>query len=195
MQPLVLEENNTKNFETAVQTEMDKAVKHFERELAGIRSGRAHTSMIEDIKVNCYGTDMKLRETAALSAPEANLLVIQPWDKGLINDIERAIANSDLGVNPANDGDIIRIVLPQMSSQRRQELVKVLNKTAEEARVAVRNIRKDFNNIVRDTERSKKISEDFANRLNELLQKLTDKFIASVDTMSDKKEKEIISVV
>ncbi|MCL4380400.1 ribosome recycling factor [Candidatus Dependentiae bacterium] len=191
MQPLVLEENNTKNFEAAINAEMDKAVKHFQRELAGIRSGRAHTSMIEDIKVSVYGSDMKLRDIAAISAPDANMLVIQPWDKGVIADIERAVTASDLGVTPHNDGDIIRLALPQMSSQRRQELIKVLHKALEDARVAVRNIRKDYHNIIRDTERNKKISQDFSTRLNELLQKITDKFIASLESMSSKKEEEI----
>lgn len=191
MQSFIIEENNTKNFETAVTAEMDKIVKHFQKELTGIRSGRAHTSMIEDIRVISYGSEMKLRDIAALSAPDANMLVIQPWDKGVLPDVERAIAASDLGVTPHNDGDIIRLTLPQMSAQRRQELIKILHRTLEDARVGVRNVRKDFHNIVRDTERNKKISQDFATRLNDLLQKLTDKFVETLESLSTKKEQEI----
>lgn len=190
---LKLEENNTKSFETALQQEINVAAEHFKKELAGIRSGRAHTSMIEDVRISCYGdtTQVKLREIAAISAPDVNMLIIEPWDKSIIADIERSISKSDLGLTPANDGNIIRLQLPEMSAQRREELIKILNKKLEDCRISIRNVRKDFHNIVRDNERAKKISEDFAQRLADSLQKLTDKNIETVEQLAKKKENEI----
>lgn len=190
---LVLEENNTKSFETALNNEMDKVVKHFQKELVGIRTGRAHTSLIEDVKVAAYeGNEVRLRDIAALSAPDARLLVIQPWDKTLLSAIEKGLTQASLGLTPVNDGDLIRITLPEMSAQRRDELVKQLHKKLEESRVAIRNIRKDFHNMVRDAQRSKKISEDFSNRLNEfILPKVTDKYTLQLEELSTKKEQEV----
>lgn len=185
-------ENDTKGFEKTMQEEMDKAIKHFDRELVGIRTGRAHTAMIEDIKVSCYGqAPVPLKTVAALTAPDARLLTIQPWDPSTIADIEKGIMTSDVGLTPVNDGKMIRLQLPEMSSTRREELVKILHKKLEEARVAIRNIRKEFHNLVRDAKKNKTISEDFHNRLGDILQKMTDKFIAQVEELSKKKEQEI----
>lgn len=191
---LKLTDNNIKEFETALNSEMDKAVKHFERELITIRTGRAHPALVEGIKVNCYDTLRNLKEIALISAPEARMIVIEPWDKSLILEIEKAISNSDLGITPFNDGNLVRLRLPEISTSRRDELVKVLHKKLEEARVSIRNVRKDFHNLVRDTEKSKKISEDHGRRLADLLQKITDKFILSIEQMSQKKENEIKTV-
>lgn len=191
---LNLTDNNIKEFETALSGEMDKAVKHFERELITIRTGRAHPALVEQIKVPCYGTTKNLKEIALISAPESRMIVIESWDKSLISEIEKAISNSDLGVTPFNDGNLIRIRLPEISTSRRDDLVKILHKKLEEARVSIRNVRKDFHNLVRDSEKSKKVSEDHGRRLNDVLQKLTDKFIALVDQMSNKKETEIKTV-
>lgn len=191
---LKLTDNNIKEFETALQSEMDKAVKHFERELITIRTGRAHPALVEGVKVNCYDTLRSLKEIALITAPEARLIVIEPWDKSLIPEIEKAISNSDLGLTPANDGNLIRLRLPEISTSRRDELVKVLSKKVEEARISIRNVRKDFHNLIRDTEKSKKISEDHSRRLADLLQKITDKFILTVEQMSQKKENEIKTV-
>ncbi len=181
----------TKQFEKDIETEMDLHMKHFEKELLKIRTGRAHPSMIEDVKVSSYNSFMPLKEIAAISAPDAALLVVQPWDKANIPEIEKALSGSDLGLTPMNDGNIIRIQLPKMSSNRREDLVKALCQKLEACKVAVRNVRKDVHNLIRETEKSKKISEDYARRLQDSLQKVTDKFIQTSDTIALKKETEI----
>ncbi len=190
---IVLEEGNSTTFESTLKTHMEQALEHFKKELASIRSGRAHTSMIEDLKVSCYdgASELKLREIAALSAPDVNLLIIEPWDKSILHDIERAITKSDLGLTPATDGSIIRLQLPIMSAQRRDELAKLLNKKLEDSRVSIRSIRRDFHNLVRDREREKKISEDFSKRVMDKLQKVTDQYIGTVEDLAKKKEHEI----
>lgn len=181
------------DFEKAIKPEFEKAVKHLEHELTKLRTGRANAALVEDLKVSAYGTMMSLREVAAISVPDVRLITVQPWDKSVINEIEKAIQNSDLGVNPINDGEIIRISLPQMSADRRDDLLKVLGKKIEESKVIVRNARKDFQNTIREAEKKKTISEDFAKRLQDLLQKQTDNYISSIDSVGKKKESEIRS--
>ena len=182
---------NTKQFEKDIEQEMDQHVKHLEKELLKIRTGRAHPSMIEDVKVTAYGALMPLKEVAAVSAPDVALLVVQPWDKANIPEIEKALSSSDLGLTPQNDGNVIRIQLPKMSSSRREDLAKVLNQKLEQAKVSVRNVRKDIQNMIRETEKAKKISEDYSRRLQESLQKTTDKLIELCDSIGTKKENEI----
>lgn len=195
MKDLTLIENQPKPLEDAVNEEMKKASAHFEVELAKLRTGRAHTSMVEDLMIECYdGPAMALKNVAALSAPDARLIVIQPWDVSTIAAIERAIKMSDIGITPHVDGKLIRLALPEMSSSRRDELAKLLSKRLEECKVAVRNIRKDFNNLVRDAKKEKKISENFFERLEDLIQKATDKWIAKADQMAQKKEQELKGV-
>jgi ribosome recycling factor len=186
---LVLTDQNTKEFEKLIQEEMNKPIKHFERELITIRTGRAHPSLVEDLPIACYGgtSTMKLREIASIAVPDVRLITIQPWDQSLIGDIEKSIKASSLGVTPVNDGTLIRIPLPEMSSDRREELVKILKKKQEDAKVQVRTLRKDFNNLIRDSLKNKSISEDHSRRLNDLLQKLTDQFTDRIDTMAEKK--------
>lgn len=191
---LTLIEGDSKSFDTTLKAMMDKPLKHFEKELAAIRTGRASTALIENIRVECYGQFMPLKDLATISAPDARLLTVQPWDKTAIADIEKAITQSDLGLTPANDGNIIRLQLPQMSSSRREELVKLLGKKTEECRVNIRNVRKDFHNFVRDAEKKKTISEDFSKRLSDLLQKVTDQFITTTETLSEKKANELRQV-
>lgn len=192
---IVLKENDSKAVETAMNQEIEKAVKHFDGELIKIRTGRAHPTLVEDIRVSVYGGDpMALKGLAAIAAPEARLITIQPWDESIIPYIEKAIKESDLGVTPAADGKFIRINLPEMSSSRREELIKILSKKTEEARVAVRNIRKDFNNLIRDGKKDKVISDDFFKRLEELIQKVTDNSIKHLESLAAKKEKEIATV-
>ncbi len=187
-----IKENDTQSFEKSMEQEMSKAIKHFERELVTIRTGRAHTAMIEDVRVSCYGqAPVPLKTVAALAAPDSRLLTIQPWDPSTISDIEKGLLASDLGLTPANDGKIIRLQLPEISTSRREELIKVLHKRLEECRVAVRNIRKEFNNLVRDAKKNKTISEDFSNRLDDSIKKVTDKFIAQAEQMNNRKEEEI----
>ncbi len=194
MNIVLTEGGSTKQLEQAIDAGMDTHIKHFEKELVKIRTGRANTAMIEDIKVNCYGTIMALKDTAALSAPEPQMMIVQPWDKTIIIDIEKAIMASDLGVTPLNDGNIIRLVLPKMSGSRRDELLKVLSKKLEECKIALRNVRKDFHNFIREAEKGKKISEDTGKRLQDLLQKITDKHTALADKFAAKKEEEIKSL-
>lgn len=188
---IAFSEGDVKSFETPLKTDMDAPIKHFEKELATLRTGRASISLIENIKVQCYGQLMALKEIASLGAPDSRLLTVQPWDKSVMGDIEKAIATSDLGVAPANDGNLIRIQLPQMSAARRDELSKLLNKKTEECKVAIRNVRKDFHNEVRDAEKKRIISEDFAKKLADLLQKITDQFIEKADQMATKKNTEL----
>jgi len=192
MSELILIENDIKSFQKPMEAEMENPLRHFERELVKIRTGRAHTSMIEDIPVSCYGQDaVPLRGLGTVAAPDARLLTIQPWDASVIVDIEKAIAASGFGVSPVNDGKIIRLRLPEMSSERREELVKLLHKKLEECKVAIRNVRKDFKNIITDAKKDKKISENFHNRLADVLQEVTDAYSAKVDAVSKKKELEL----
>lgn len=189
---ITLVENESKPFQKAMEDEMAKAIKHLEGELVKIRTGRAHTSLIEDLPVSVYGgAPMPLKQVAACAAPDVRLLTIQPWDPSVIGEIEKAIANSELGLTPANDGQIIRLTLPEMSSSRREELVKILNKKIEECKITVRNIRKDFNNLIRDAKKDKSISENFFNRLSDLLQEVTDRYCKLSDEKGEKKAKEI----
>lgn len=188
-------ENDIQGFQTPMETEMQKTIKHFEGELAKIRTNRAHISLVEGIEVSAYGqAPMPLKNLAVLAAPDARLISIQPWDATIVSDIERAIAASDIGINPRNDGKMIYLQLPEMSSDRRGELVKVLGKKQEEAKTTIRNVRKDFNNLLRDAKKNKDISENFFNRLEDVLQKVTDKFVNKVDELATKKKKDITTV-
>lgn len=190
------EEGNTKDLEAAMAQEMEKSIKHFEHELVGIRTSRAHPEMLAEITVTAYegSTPLPINQLAAISTPDARSLLIQPWDKGTINQIEKAIQASHLGITPVNDGDIIRITLPEMSSQRRDELGRILGKKQEECKVGVRNVRKEFHNLIRDAKKDKTISEDFANRLMDSLEKVTGKFCKNADELAAKKEKEITTI-
>jgi ribosome recycling factor len=188
---ITFQEGDSKSFEASIKKEMENPIKHFEKELAAIRTGRASVALLENIKVDVYGQMMGLRELATLGAPDARLLTVQPWDKGVINDIEKAIATSDLGLTPVNDGIIIRIQLPQMSASRRDELLKLLGKKTEECKVGVRNVRKEFHNALRDAEKKKLVSEDFSKRLSDVLDKVTALFITKTDELHDKKSGEI----
>ncbi|MDR3646051.1 MAG: ribosome recycling factor [Candidatus Babeliales bacterium] len=182
-----------KDFELALKPEMEKPIEFLKKELLKIRTGRANPSMIENVRVQCYGSDMGIKELAAISAPDARLLVVQPWDKTVINNIEKALQTSDLGITPINDGDIIRIQLPNLSSERREEFIKILHKKLEECRIAIRNVRKEFQNAVRDAEKDKDISIDYSKKLLGNLQDITDKYIASAEDVANKKELEIKS--
>ncbi len=186
-----IEENNLKAFEVAVATEMDKAIQHCQKDLSTVNTGKASASMVEDLKVDCYGNMMILRELASISTPEANQIAIQPWDKGSVSAIEKAILASHLGITPNTQGAVIRLELPPMSSARRDELAKVVSKKIEDAKVAIRNIRKDVGNDIKDNEKKKTISQDFEKRLTKSLQDLTDKFSAQIDVLGDKKKKDL----
>lgn len=195
MAEIILVENDVKSFQKPMEAEMENPLKHFERELLKIRTGRAHTSMIEDIPVVVYGQDaIPLKGLGVISAPDPRLLTVQPWDPSVIIDIEKAIVASGIGLQPVNDGKIIRLRLPEMSSDRREELVKLLHKKLEECRMAIRNVRKDFKNLITDAKKDKKVSENFHNRLADVLQEVTDSYISKVEAMAKKKEAELSAV-
>lgn len=192
---VTLVENDIKSFQEPMEQEMDKAIKHLEGELVKIRTGRAHTSLIEDIPVSVYGQPpAPLKNFAAIAAADVSLLTVQPWDKNTIADIEKAIVTSSIGVTPINDGILIRLQLPKMSADRREDLIKVLGKKTEDCKVAIRNIRKDFNNLIRDGKKDKTISENFFNRLCDVLQKVTNNFCEKADLMGKKKHEEITAI-
>lgn len=195
MAEIILVENDIKSFQKPMEAEMENPLKHFERELLKIRTGRAHTSMIEDIPVSVYGQDaMPLKGLGTVAAPDARLLTIQPWDVSIIPDIEKAIIAAGTGLSPVNDGKVIRLRLPEMSADRRDELIKMLHKKLEECRMAIRNVRKDFKNLITDAKKDKKISENFYHRLEDLLQEITDVYIGKAEGLAKKKEVELSTV-
>lgn len=193
---LTLVENDIKPVKTAMEAELTKAIKHLESELIKIRTGRAHTSLVEDLLVVCYGgtTTSPLNQLASLAAPDPLLITIQPWDLGTINEIEKAILNSSLGLNPINDGKIIKLPLPRMSSARRDDLIKILGKKLEECKISIRNVRREFNDLIKDGKKNKAVSENFYNRLCDVTQEVTDKFIEQATTLAGKKEQELSTV-
>ncbi|SMP15159.1 ribosome recycling factor [Desulfurobacterium pacificum] len=173
---------------------MKKAVDVLKGEFAGLRTGRASTVLVEDIKVDYYGSMMTIKQVAQLSVPESNQIVIQPWDVSVIPNIEKAIRESDLGVQPQRDGNIIRVILPPLTEERRKELVKKAGKLAEQARIAIRNIRHE---IMKELDKLKKeggFSEDDIKRAKDELQKVTDKYVKAVDDLLSKKEEEILTI-
>jgi ribosome recycling factor len=182
--------------ETMVDTEdrMGKAIEALRRELATVRTGRANPSLVEHLKVDYYGTPTPLQQLASVLVPEARMLTIQPWDKGSLGAIEKAIQKSDLGLNPSSDGTIIRLVIPQLTEDRRKELVKQVHKKVEDGRVAIRNIRRDAHTMLRELLHDKEISEDQEHNAQEDLQKLTDGFIADADKVGIEKEEELLEV-
>jgi ribosome recycling factor len=170
---------------------MHKAVVHLQEEFGSIRTGRAVPALVEKLKVDAYGSDAELRTLAGITVPEARVLAIAPYDKGNLKSIEKAIQASDLGVNPSNDGTIIRITFPELTGERRKDLVKVVKKQAEEARVAVRNVRR---HIRQELERDGDISEDEVKSIEKEIEKLTHDVVAEIDTMVGHKEKELLEV-
>ncbi len=173
---------------------MQKAIEALKQDLGAIRTGRANSSLLERITVDYYGTPTPINQVATVSVPEARLLVIQPWDKKMLTDIEKAIQKSDLGINPNNDGVVIRLNIPPMNEERRRDLVKTLHKKLDEHKVAVRNVRRDIHDKLREREKKKEVSEDELKRSSEKLQKLTDRNIDEMDKVGKTKELEILEV-
>ena len=173
---------------------MKRSVEATRNEFATVRTGRANPALVEDLRVDYYGTPTPLKQLAGVAVPEARLLTIQPWDKGSLGAIEKAIQKSDLGLTPNNDGSIIRLVIPQLTEERRKELVRVVHKKVEEGRVAVRNIRRDAHAMLRDLLHEKEISEDQEHNAQEDLQKVTDRFIGEADQVGKEKERELLEV-
>jgi ribosome recycling factor len=176
-----------------MKRKMNKVLEVMAQDLARVRTGRASVALLEGIKVEAYNASMPLPQVASLAAPEPRLLTIQPWDPTLLGDIEKAIQKSDLGLTPANDGKIIRLPIPALTTERRKELVKVVKKMGEEGKVALRNVRRDANERFKDLKKDKQISEDEAHRAQDEVQKITDDFIKKVDAQAAEKEKEIMS--
>ena len=173
---------------------MKSSLKVFRADLATIRTGHATPALVEHIKVEYAGVPTPLNQLAGISAPEAGLLVIQPWDKSSIHNIEKAILKSELGINPSNDGNIIRIAIPPLSEERRQELIKVVHRRVEERRVAIRSLRHDAMNDLRKMEKDKEISQDEHKRAQDQLQKITDVFMAEIEKFGKDKEQELLEV-
>ncbi|HEV2113211.1 MAG TPA: ribosome recycling factor [Terriglobales bacterium] len=177
-----------------LRTRMEKAVEDFRRELSATRTGRATVHMLDTVKVPYYGSDMPLNQIAQVHAPEAQLITVQPFDPSTLGEIEKAIRSGGLGLNPMNDGKIIRIPVPPLTEERRKEMVKHLHKVLEEHRTAVRNIRRDGNDAIKKTLKDKKISEDEERRSLDEIQKLTDDEIKKMEEMSKAKEKEVMEI-
>jgi ribosome recycling factor len=173
---------------------MQKAVDAARREFASVRTGRASPALLERVTVDYYGVPTPITQVATVTAPEPRLLVIQPWDKSLVREIERAIQKSELGLTPTNDGAVIRLPIPPLTGERRRDLVKLVHRQAEEARVAIRNIRRDHKEKLERLQKAGELSEDETRRAIDELQKLTDRFIGEIDALLAAKEKEIMEV-
>lgn len=173
---------------------MDKSIVALKNEFTSIRTGQANASLLDRVFVDYYGSRTPVTQVASVTVPEARLLVVQPWDKGLLKDIEKAILQSDLGLVPMNDGNLIRMAIPQLTEDRRKELVKVVNKKAEEGKVAIRNIRRDGNDFLKKEVKNSDVSKDVIKETEDKVQKLTDKKIKELEVATEKKIKEIMSV-
>lgn len=171
---------------------MGKTISALKNELKRVRTGRASLSLLDGIRCDYYGTPTPLNQMATLAVPESRLISIQPWDTSVIKEIEKAILKSDLGLTPSNDGKIVRIAIPPLTEERRKELVKIVHKICEEHKVAIRNIRRDSNDVLKDFKKEGDISEDEAFKAQDQVQKITDEFIEQIDEIYTKKEKEII---
>lgn len=175
-------------------SKMDGAIQAFSRELSTIRAGRANPSILDRLTVDYYGAPTPVNQVAGISVPEARLLMIQPYDKSVLGDIEKAIMKSDLGLSPTNDGSVIRIAIPALTEERRKDLVKEVKKVAEEAKVAIRNVRRDGNDELKKLEKKSEITEDDLRGYTDDIQKLTDSNITRIDDIAKEKEKEILEV-
>ncbi|MBP0578968.1 ribosome recycling factor [Labrys sp. LIt4] len=185
----------TASFDIAeVKRRMEGALNALKHELGGLRTGRASSSLLEPVHVDAYGASMQLSQVATISVPEPRLISVQVWDRGMVGAVEKAIMNSNLGLNPQTEGQVIRLRIPEMTQDRRKELVKVAHKYAESARVAVRHVRRDGLDILKKTEKDGAIGEDEEKRLADQVQKATDAMIAEIDKTLASKEKEIMQV-
>lgn len=176
------------------EDKMKKAYEFLESDYMGIRAGRANPHVLDKLRVNYYGTPTPIQQVGNVTVPEARIIQIAPWEKSLIKEIEKAILTSDIGINPSNDGSVIRLVFPELTEDRRKELAKDVKKKAEDAKVAVRNIRRDGNDTLKKLGKSSEVSEDEVKQLEEQLQKLTDKFVKEIDVLMEAKSKEIMTV-
>ena len=172
---------------------MAKAIEHLEADFAAIRAGRANPHVLDKLRVDYYGTPTPIQQVGNVTVPEARIIQIAPWEKSLLKDIEKAILTSDIGINPPNDGNVIRLVFPELTEDRRKELVKDIKKKAEDAKVAVRNVRRDGNDAFKKLGKGE-VSEDEIKSLEDELQKITDKYVKDIDTLVEAKTKELMTV-
>jgi ribosome recycling factor len=173
---------------------MEGAIEALRREFSGVRTGKASPALLDTVKVDAYGSPMPINQVGTVSAPEPRMLIVQPWDKSLIKAIEKGLRESDLGLNPSNDGQVIRIPIPALTEERRKEYVKMVHKLTEEARVAVRNVRRDANDEIKHRQKDEGLSEDDIRREQGEVQKLTDQYIAKIEELMKHKEAEIMEV-
>ena len=173
---------------------MVKALEAFKRELSKVRTGRASLALLDDIRIDYYGTPTPLNQVAALAVPESRLITIQPWEKNLVGDIEKAILKSDLGLNPSSDGQLIRLAFPPLTEERRKEMVKQVKRMGEDARVAVRNCRREANDSLKQMEKDKDITEDDLKRGEKEVQDVTDDFVGRIDQVLADKEKDLMEI-
>ncbi|WP_103105978.1 ribosome recycling factor [Brevibacillus reuszeri] len=177
-----------------MEDRMNKAIATLKKDLSSLRAGRANPAMLDRVLVDYYGSPTPISQLANISVPEPRMLIIQPWDKAALKEIDRALQQSDLGISPSNDGVVIRLVIPPLTEERRKDLVKLAGKSGEDSKVAIRNIRRDANDDIKKLEKAATISEDESRRHQESIQKTTDKFIAEVDKIVKDKEKDILEV-
>ncbi|MDQ6954890.1 MAG: ribosome recycling factor [Mariprofundaceae bacterium] len=178
----------------AIEKRMEKTIGSLKSELATIRTGRANAALLDHVRVSYYGSDVPVSQIGNISVPEPRMLMISPWEKPLLSDLEKAILASDLGLNPSNDGEVIRIILPELTEERRKDLVKKVRQVGEKAKVSVRNIRRDGNDDVKKLEKEESLPEDEVKRMQDQVQKVTDRFIVEIDMVVEHKEKDILTV-
>ncbi|AJF06977.1 ribosome recycling factor [Geoalkalibacter subterraneus] len=173
---------------------MDKAIDALKKEFSKVRTGRASTALLDEVRIDYYGTPTPLNQVGSLTVPEPRMIIIQPWEKNLIPEIEKAILKSDLGLNPSSDGQVIRIAIPPLTEERRKEMVKLVKRMGEDARIAIRNVRRDGNDALKKMEKEKEISEDDLKRGEKDIQDLTDQYVKKVDELISSKETEVMEV-
>jgi len=173
---------------------MEKAIDALKKDFSKVRTGRASTALLDEVRVDYYGTPTPLNQVGSLTVPEPRMIMIQPWEKNLLPEIEKAILKSDLGLNPSSDGQLIRIAIPPLTEERRKEMVKLVKRMGEEARIAIRNVRRDSNDALKEMEKGKEISEDELKRGEKDIQDLTDQYVKKVDELISSKETEVMEV-
>ncbi|PJA33328.1 MAG: ribosome recycling factor [Zetaproteobacteria bacterium CG_4_9_14_3_um_filter_53_7] len=177
-----------------MESRMEKSITSLKSELATIRTGRANAALLDHVRISYYGSEVPVSQIGNISVPEPRMLVIAPWEKSMISDLEKAILKSDLGLNPSNDGAVVRIILPELTEDRRKDLVKQVKTVGEKAKVSVRNIRRDANDDVKKQVKDDGLPEDESKRLQDQIQKITDRYIAEVDKVVEHKESDILTV-
>lgn len=177
-----------------IEGRMNKTISVYEEKLSEVRAGRANPAILNKVKIDYYGTPTPINQVAGISVPEARMIVIQPWDASILKDIEKEILKSDIGINPNNDGKVIRLAFPELNEERRKEIVKDIRKMAEEAKVAIRSIRRDGIDEAKTMQKNSEISEDDLKVAEEKIQKLTDKYVENIDNILETKEKEVMSI-